>query len=422
MTDPSFDRLFTAWLDERAPPHAPTGLAADIVERTAGSRPRPAWRVPERWFSMPTTIRLALIPRGLLLLFALWLILSLTVAGAAVGGRLAFTQAVLPAPVTGPAANGLIAFERDGDIHVVEPDGTDEHALIVEPGVQLAPSWSRDGTRIAYWSAATDAGPWDIMVANADGADHVTVASGLIEAAAGPDWSPDGSALLFAARTVPSGEAPCLDTTTTEAFCSSRIITAATDGSTGAVAIGDPDLDAKSPAWSPDGSLIAFAGGDAAASTIRLYLMAADGSDVRPVSTSSGSGWSFDKQDWSPDGTQIVTQVGQSSWDIILVAADGSGETMVTDTPTADALAAFAVDGSIGWFGDAAGGCCLQVLDAGGVRSALPGFVPVWSPDGLRIVTTSPEDESSLVVIERDGNIAASIPDAAGPSWQRLAP
>ena len=98
MTDPTFDRLFTAWLDERAQPHAPTGLAADIVERTAGSRPRPAWRVPERWFSMPTTIRLALIPRGLLLLFALWLILSLTVAGAAVGGRLTFTQAVLPAP------------------------------------------------------------------------------------------------------------------------------------------------------------------------------------------------------------------------------------------------------------------------------------------------------------------------------------
>jgi hypothetical protein len=164
MTDPTLDRTFTAWLEERAQPHAPTGLAADIVERTARTRPRPAWRIPERWFSMPTTIRLALIPRDLLLILALWLILALTVAGAAIGGRITFTRAVLPAPVSGPAANGLIAFERDSDIWVVEPDGSGERPLIASPGIQLAPSWSRDGTRIAYWSAETDAGPWDLVV------------------------------------------------------------------------------------------------------------------------------------------------------------------------------------------------------------------------------------------------------------------
>jgi hypothetical protein len=92
MTDPAFDRQFSAWLEERAQPHAPTGLEADIVEQTARTRPRPAWRVPERWFSMPTTIRLALIPRTLLMLFALWLILTLTIAGAAIGGRLTFAR------------------------------------------------------------------------------------------------------------------------------------------------------------------------------------------------------------------------------------------------------------------------------------------------------------------------------------------
>jgi hypothetical protein len=191
MTDPTFDRQFTAWLEERAQPHAPTGLAADIVERTARTRPRPAWRIPERWFTMPTSIRLALVPRGLLLLLTLWLILALTVAGAAIGGRVTFAQALqVPAPVTGPAANGLIAFERAGDIYVIEPDGSDERALIVAPGFQTAPSWSRDGTRIAYWSASTDESPWDLMVANADGSKSGPSAPRV--AWAGRSWSTPG--------------------------------------------------------------------------------------------------------------------------------------------------------------------------------------------------------------------------------------
>jgi dipeptidyl aminopeptidase/acylaminoacyl peptidase len=426
MTDPTFDRTITAWLEERAQPHAPTGLAADIVQRTAQARPRQAWQIPERWFSMPTTIRLALVPRGLVLLLALWLILALTVAGAAVGGQLTFSRAILPAQVTGPAANGLIAFAREGDIWVVEPDGSDERALIVAPGVQAAPSWSRDGTRIAYRSAPTDAGPWDILVADADGSEPITVATGIIEEMGtfGADWSPDGSTLLFGARTVRSGDAPCTYSDLGE-FCSSRIHTAATDGSTGAVAIGDPDLDARSPAWSPDGATIAFGGGDARTS-VRLYLMGADGTDVRPISDSRGNGWSFVHQSWSPDGSEIVTQVGQWYWDIVLVAADGSAETMLTETPTDEVGPNFAVDGSIAWWGDRTDPCCLEVLEADGSRLALPGGWPVWSPDGSLIVTTSDAtgetgDDSQLVV-DRTGAILATIPSAATPSWQRLAP
>jgi Tol biopolymer transport system component len=425
MTDPTFDRDFTAWLQERAQPHAPSGLAADIVERTARTRPRSAWRIPGRWLSMPTTIRLALVPRGLLLLLALWLILALTVAGAAIGGRITFARAALvPAPVTGPAANGLIAFERDGDIYVIEPDGSSARPLVDAPGVQAVPVWSRDGTRIAFWSAPSADGPWDITVANADGSGAVTIANGLIRMADsfGPDWSPDGSTLLFNARTVPRGEAPCIDTTTLGEFCSSRVFTAATDGSTGAVPIGDPELDARSPAWSPDGTTIAFGGGDARTSTIRLYLMAADGIDVRPVSTSRGSGWSFIRQGWSPDGTGIVSQVGLSDWDIVLVEADGSGETMLTDTPTDEVGPDFAVDGSIGWYGEGEDPCCLQVLDAEGGRLALPGGWPVWSPDASLVVSASAPSGDSLVVVDRAGATLATIPDAAIPSWQRLAP
>ncbi len=256
MTDPSFDRQFTAWLDERADPNAPAGLAADIIGRTARSRPRRAWRIPERWFSMPTTIRLAFIPRSLvLLLITLWLLLALAVGAATVGGRLSLAPAsvLVPAPVTGPAVNGLIAFERNSDIYVVGPDGTGQRPLITAPGVQVVPAWSRDGTRIAYWSAPATGAPWirmDLVEANADGSDARTVATNVIETedAFGPDWSPEGSTLVFSARTIPRGQAPCTDTATEGELCSMRIFRVPSDGSAEAMPIGDPDLDARSPA------------------------------------------------------------------------------------------------------------------------------------------------------------------------------
>jgi Tol biopolymer transport system component len=479
MTDPTFDRQFTAWLEERAQPHAPTGLAADIVERTARSRPRPAWRVPERWFSMPTTIRLALIPRGLLLIFALWLILSLTIAGAAIGGRLEFTQAVLPpAPVTGPTANGLIAFERDGDIFVVEPDGTGERPFIASPGIESGPDWSPDGTRIAYQSSAAEGAPTDIVVANADGTSAVTVATGdLAEFAWSPDgtriayltndsegaatdvvvanadgtgattvatgdldfatddfgihhWSPDGTALILS-RTDATRVTPCSQVAWGGDYCGRRIFTAATDGSTGAVQVGDPELDVRGAIWSPDGTRISFAGFDG--ETIRLYVMDPDGTDVRPVSTSSGTGWSFWTHSWSPDGTQLVAQVEGASGnaDIVLVAADGSGDTLVTETPIYESGPAFAVDGSIAWWADRfpkTDPCCTEVLGADGVQAAAPGQgQPSFSPDG-RYFLTAPSDaelvalgvDEAVHVVDRDGTITATIL-TGGLSWQRLA-
>jgi WD40 repeat protein len=434
--DPHDARLARALGDlagARVPDYTP-----DVLARTRRSRQRPGWTFIERWFDMTTIAQrapvarpLALIPRGFLLLIVLGLIIAMTVAGLAIGGRLELTRAVLPpAPVTGPAANGLIAFQRDGDIHVVEPDGSGERPLITAPGFQEAPSWSRDGTRIAYLSYATVGTPTDVMVANADGTGAIAVATGILEMFSGLDWSPDGASVVFAARTDPTRPTPCRPVGGAD-FCGSRVFTAAADGSTGAVAVGDPELDARWPVWSPDGTLIAFGGGDAL--TIRLYVMAPDGTGVRPVSTSTGYGWSFMKLDWSPDASQIVSQVGLGAGDIVLVPADGSGDTMVTETPIDELGASFAVDGSIGWWAHPLGNpdpCCTEVLGADGVRTALPGVGwPVFSPDGQYVLTNLSEEDAAALgtdvatnVVARDGTIAATILDADGFSWQRLAP
>ena len=151
MTSPDFDRDLTAWLDSRAPQHAPEHLLGATVHRTARTRPRPAWRTTERWTRMTVALRPSAYPRGLLLaLVTLGLLLALAAATLLIAARPTSFTAVVPP--TGPAANGLIAFEFGTDIYTVRPDGTDRRLIVGEPGTQNAPGWSPDGTRLAYWS------------------------------------------------------------------------------------------------------------------------------------------------------------------------------------------------------------------------------------------------------------------------------
>ena len=50
----------------------------------------------------------------------------------------------------GPAGNGIIAFEKDGDILAVDrPDG-DPRPLVAGPELDSGPMFSPDGTRLAF--------------------------------------------------------------------------------------------------------------------------------------------------------------------------------------------------------------------------------------------------------------------------------
>ena len=56
------------------------------------------------------------------------------------------------------------------------------------------------------------------------------------------------------------------------------------------------------PAWSPDGSRIAFSHGVSATSR-EIYFVSIDGSSIVPFTTSSGSA---SDPSWSPDGRNLV--------------------------------------------------------------------------------------------------------------------
>ena len=125
------------------------------------------------------------------------------------------------------------------------------------------------------------------------------------------------------------------------------------------------------PVWSPDGSRIAFVSNrenDKGGGQF-IYVMDADGSHVRQLSSENESNW----PDWSPDGSHITyTNKG----DIYGINADGSGQAVnLTNSPEDDQQ-------------------------------------PVWSPDSSKIAWIKGEKENKNVfVMDADGSDQRQITD-----------
>ena len=220
------------------------------------------------------------------------------------------------------------------DLYVMNGDGTGVTRLTNSPFGDDFPGWSPDQQQLTYTygieeCSSNGSGPQpDVLVINADGTSSRNLTNTVLPDGIS-DWSPGGSSIAF--LRAPTGE--CSDSDP-DIFAMDSV------GGNERLIVSGPDAE-FGPAYSPDGSRIAFvrefSNPSANLFSSGLYVMNADGTDQTKIGPDFRSN-DDSRPAWSPDGTKIAfsgSLLGEfAAPQIYVINSDGTGFAQLTSGGT----------------------------------------------------------------------------------------
>ena len=198
--------------------------------------------------------------------------------------------------------------EGNGDIYVMDGDGSNQRRVTVNPARDEYPAWSPDGKKIAFVSNRNNVNKdhKQIWAIDADGKNPIRLTDGLVDSY--PDWSPDGTKIVYDAHLHPEEHhvAPAGITVMDADGNNKRLLT----------------REGAHPTWSPDSKRIAFI--SAVDVISHVFVMDADGRNRMQLTHD------FVRKrlpSWSHDGRRIAYVGDNVIW---VVDSDGENPRQLT--------------------------------------------------------------------------------------------
>lgn len=285
--------------------------------------------------------------------------------------------------------------------------------LTAHPAFDAYPTWSPDGTQIAFTSDRGDGGIW---VVPATGGAAVQLAAGELRY---PAWSPNGDLIAYSRR---SGFP----------FMDHDIWTFPAAGGDHRLLNHNDGPGEWSPAWSPDAAQIAFTSDRSIFDGPNIFVMAATGEPPAAIQLTFDEDWGNGDAEWSPDGTQIAFVTNRyGNYDIVVMPAAGGPATAITDYPVNEKDPAWSPDGTLIaftldvdlnndiWVIPVTGGMPTQRTTHLGNDQT-----PAWSPDGTKIAFVSDRSgnsdiwvmDLSALAVEPAAGVSANVRLAVSPN------